>query len=102
MLVFLIVAIYLRQGKKCWGRQVAALAGPAPGAPAVFEFCCKHLLPGPGGVAEGEACGEPSLQFATVLGWQIDLDIADSWQQLEQSWDVTPRLRLAPGPRQLW
>lgn len=38
-------------------------------APAVFEFCCKHLLPG-SGVLEGHVCGESmaehSLQSATA------------------------------------
>lgn len=42
---------------------------------------------------------EPSIESAGTPGWQIELDIVDSWPQLEQPWDVTPRLWLAPGPQ---
>lgn len=31
MLIFFIIAIYLRKGKECLGKVVAALAGPLPG-----------------------------------------------------------------------
>ena len=105
MLVFLIIVIYLRKGKKCWRRQVAALAGPASGP------CCVWILlrtspPRPWCGNRGETCGErvaePSLQSATTPGWQIDLDVVDGWQWSEQSWDVAPGLWLAPGPWQLW
>lgn len=64
------------------------------------NICCQAFFSSKGEVYGGSVA-EPSLQSATIPGWQSDLDIVDGWQWLEQSWVVTPGLWPAPRPWQL-
>lgn len=63
-LVFLLLLFIEGKGRSAGEDKLLHLLAQLM-APAVFEFCCKHLLPG-SGVVEGHVCGEcmaePSLQ----------------------------------------